>query len=56
MILLLVGVCLCVSVCLFVSMCAAERQREEERHLCSCVYNCEEVNVQPAIDFGKGSH
>lgn len=26
------------------------------RGLCVCVCNYEEVNVQPTIDFGKGSH
>lgn len=24
--------------------------------VCVCVCNYEEVNVQPTIDFGKGSH
>lgn len=26
------------------------------RHLCPCVCNYQEVNVQPTIDFGKGSN
>lgn len=44
-------ICVCICLC----ACCRETKKDGDRHLCSCVWNYEEVNVQPTIDFGKGS-